>query len=72
MRFYLARVYLNKGGYDSSGTYWGVGEPLWFYEAEDLKLMRQGAIDHIRAVDREAAKEKIRQKYSHVKPTFFR
>lgn len=31
-RCYLRRVYLNSGGYDSGGAYWGHGEPLWIVQ----------------------------------------
>lgn len=29
-RFYLRRLYLNSGGYDSGGVYWGIGAPMWW------------------------------------------
>jgi hypothetical protein len=33
--FYLQRVPLNSGGYDSGGAYWGIGRPLyWALEAK--------------------------------------
>lgn len=32
--FSLRRVMLNAGGFEADGTYWGVGAPLWRYEAE--------------------------------------
>lgn len=34
-RFYLVRMYLDSGGYDSGGTYWGHGGFLYRYESED-------------------------------------
>jgi hypothetical protein len=68
-RMYLQRVYLNSGGYDSGGAYWGVGQPLFGYEsAEDGgDDLIQG---FIRADDREHAKEQLRAKFPAVK--FFR
>lgn len=63
-RFYLRRVRLNGGGYDSGGAYWGGGEPLWRYESED------GAVsDHIRAPNRDAARAEVRK--AHPGARFF-
>lgn len=67
-RFSLSRVRINQGGYDDSGRYWGVGEPLYFYESGDLGEFMEG--DYIRAYDREDAKDKIRAKYEGA--VFFR
>ena len=33
-KFTLTRVRLNSGGYTSSGEYFGIGQPLYHYEAE--------------------------------------
>ena len=52
-RVHLARVRINAGGYDSGGTYWGIGQPLYQYGAD-------GRWSYLRATSREAAKEKIR------------
>jgi hypothetical protein len=30
---YLVRCPLDRGGYDRGGAYWGLGEPLYYYEA---------------------------------------
>ena len=30
LKFYLRRVPLNSGGYDSGGAYWGLGSPLYY------------------------------------------
>lgn len=30
-----SRVKLNRDGYDDMGSYWGVGEPLWWVTTED-------------------------------------
>ena len=32
----LARVRLNAGGYDTAGTYWGRGAPLWCATGTEL------------------------------------
>lgn len=33
-KFGLSRVRLNQGGYDSRGSYWGIGQPLYHYATE--------------------------------------
>jgi hypothetical protein len=63
-KFYLRRVKLNSGGYDSYGSYWGIGLPL--YEFGDHEALS----DTIRAPNREAAKERIKLRYPNV--TFLR
>ena len=55
MKYYLIRVRLNSQGYESDGTYWGVGLPLYRYFSADSNG------SYIRAYDREDAKERIRQ-----------
>lgn len=56
-RLTLRRVYLNSGGYDKNGTYFGHGgEPLFWCASED------GAIDFcLRALSRELAKKEVRE-----------
>ena len=64
VKFYLRKVPLNQGGYDSSGFYWGAG-PLYAYESED------GALSgHVRAIDRRDAKDRLTAKYPSAR--FFR
>lgn len=46
----LERVYLNSGGYDSGGAYWGTGAPLYCASDSD------GNQKFMRASKREAAK----------------
>lgn len=29
VKFRLSRVYVNSGGYDRGGAYWGIGAPLY-------------------------------------------
>lgn len=58
MRFHLERVRLNKGGYDTDGSYWGTGLPLYYYTCEERCLYK-----YIRAYDREDAKRIIMKEY---------
>jgi hypothetical protein len=53
----LQRVRLNSGGYDSSGSYWGHGQPLFYFMFDDGGKIESGTL---RASDRNAAKEKVR------------
>lgn len=53
-KIYLRRIRLNQGGYDSNGTYFGIGDPLYWYADEE------GEVDAmIRAVDREDARSQV-------------
>ena len=52
-KIYLRRVYINSGGYDAGGAYWGLGAPLW--EAQD----QDGNGRIFRARDRDGAKADI-------------
>ena len=58
MRFYLRRVRLNRGGYDDTGRYWGVGQPLYRYTTDDMDEFR-----YLRATDRDDAKDAIEGLY---------
>jgi hypothetical protein len=61
----LRCIRLNSGGYDSNGTYFGIGNKLYWYANED------GTIDAmIRAYDRHQAKLFIQTVYPRAK--FFR
>lgn len=65
-KMHLRRVYLDNGGYDCNGTYFGHGAPLFWYAAEGEKP--EDTIDGIiRAKDRAAAKEKISDEYPDAK-----
>jgi hypothetical protein len=55
VKFILQRVRLNSGGYDSSGSYWGVGLPVYWFCDNDCK-----AGGFFRARNRKAAKEHVR------------
>lgn len=64
--FYLARVYLDSGGYDNGGAYWGHGEPL--YRAySDMDRANRTPRDRVelfvRAKNRTAAKALVREMY---------
>jgi hypothetical protein len=61
----VCRSYLDSGGYDANGTYFGFGAPLWWYADEE------GEIDAmLRAMDFEDACLEIQEKYP--KATFVR
>lgn len=63
-RFYLSRVRINQGGYDSGGAYWGIGQPLFQACAAD-----GDACFYFRVSDRSAAKNHILEQYPQA--TFF-
>ena len=54
----LRLVRLNRSGYDSAGSYWGSGMPLFWVSGEDAS--GREVSDHIRAADRAAAKDMVR------------
>ncbi len=61
-RLCLRRSYLDNGGYDSNGTYFGHGAPLYWYANDD------GEIDGmLRAGDRESAREQVLALYPKAK-----
>lgn len=33
-KVYLRRVRINNGGYDRPGSYWGTGQPLYYFQAD--------------------------------------
>ena len=57
----LRRVYLDSGGYDPNGTYFGGGAPLYWYAAEP----EDGEIidGMLRATTRAKAKDEVRKMY---------
>lgn len=63
----LSRVYLNNGGYDRQGNYWGNGRPLWLVSWEDAEECHT---DHIRAYERSEAMDIIRESLGDV--SFYR
>lgn len=56
VRIRLYRVRLNSQGYDSTGTYWGIGKPLYCLELPDTHN-HFATHQYFRAVSREDAKE---------------
>jgi len=57
-RITLRRVRLNSGGYDVNGTYFGIGEPLYWYASDD------NAIDGmLRASSRAVARAQVFCRY---------
>jgi hypothetical protein len=52
----LIRIRLNGAGYNHSGHYFGVGDPVWWYAMPDGKTYIEG---YIRAKDRDAAKAEV-------------
>lgn len=55
---YLRAVRIDDGGYDPEGTYFGLGEPIYWAATQD------GALDTtLRAKDREDAKAQVRKLY---------
>lgn len=64
-KLYLRRVRLDSGGYDANGTYFGLGNPLYWLASDD------GSIDRVfRAADRDLAKKYARDLYPNAR--FFR
>jgi hypothetical protein len=49
MKFYLGRVRLNSGGYDSGGAYWGHGAPLYWAQSDDVSWFLRGSRDSCKA-----------------------
>ena len=63
-RFYLQRVRLDVGGYDGGGAYWGVGAPLYRFEAgEGEDDLRDWPSGFLRARTRADAKRQLRDTY---------
>ena len=73
IKFRLSRVYLNSGGYDRGGAYWGIGAPLYQAEADAPTRYAYGGdvvTFYLRAHDRDDAKDRVRAKYPQA--TFYR
>ncbi|WP_145960510.1 hypothetical protein [Novosphingobium meiothermophilum] len=59
---YLRRVYLDNGGYDPGGAYWGLGQPLYWCGNAD------GTVDFfLRAGSRAEAKILVREDYPNAR-----
>ena len=57
-KFYLVRVRLNSGGYDSGGAYWGHSLPLYRFETTDRQ-----SDGYLRARSRNDAKTILRNEF---------
>lgn len=62
----LVRVRLDSGGYDAGGAYWGLGEPLYYFEASPAGLVS----GYVRGKTREDAKRAVRE--LHAAARFYR
>lgn len=64
-RFYLRRIPINSGGYDSGGAYWGIGPRLYWAWAPDGA---GGDISrYFRAADRDRAKAVVLSEFPGAK-----
>jgi hypothetical protein len=70
LKFRLERIRLDSGGYDRGGAYWGIDLPLYRAEGDDAQPGFYPTIEHLRADNREHAKEKLRAMYP--KARFYR
>lgn len=61
-RLSIRKVRLNGGGYDSSGTYWGRGMPLYCVEDIDTGMRL-----FVRASDRATVVEQVRASFPECK-----
>lgn len=64
----LIRIRLNAEGCNSSGHYFGAGDPLYWYAMPDGKGYVEG---YIRAKDRERAKEAVRANHPKRRVEFY-
>lgn len=60
-KFYLRRIRINSGGYDSGGAYWGLGAPLYWATDDN------GAELFFRARNRDAARAHVASQYPQTK-----
>lgn len=65
------RVRLDSRGYNSRGQYFGLGQPLYSFVAQDSRG-RYVAIDHIRATNLRHAKDLIRRRLDKYEVRFTR
>jgi len=56
----LRRIYLDSGGYDNGGAYWGIGEPLYYAQGEGVTEVQDM---YTRASSRADAKANIRLQF---------
>ncbi len=75
LKFYLQRIRLNNGGYDSGGAYWGFPDDLyWACSVEEVLTTAwfgspelSTVESYFRASNREDAKNLLRAKYPNAK-----
>lgn len=70
IKFRLSRVYLNSGGYDRGGAYWGIGAPIYQAEADAPTLYEYGGdvvTFYLRASSRDSAKARVRADYPNAR-----
>ena len=65
-KFSLARVYLDSGGYDNGGAYWGSGAPLYVATAT-VSASDESPEFYLRARDRNDAKAQVIAKYPNAR-----
>jgi len=56
-KWYLRRIRLNRGGYDSSGSYYGIGAPLYKATCDDDTVVM------VRGMTRRMALIELRKQY---------
>lgn len=79
VKFHLARVRINAGGYDAARAYWGIGAPLYRAWGETPPVINVGyyglagepeQIFYLRAGSRDAAKAEVLRMFPRA--TFYR
>ena len=65
----LRRIYLDNGGYDTNGTYWGWGDPLYWYACEDGEIdgMLRATSAYDSKVSRADARRQVLEMYPDAK-----
>jgi hypothetical protein len=64
---HLQKWRINKHGYDSIGSYWGAGVPVWTYELYFPSGRKLYASEAVRARTKTEAKRKIKERFPAVK-----
>ena len=71
VKFHLARVKINTGGYDAGGAYWGIGAPLYRAWGETPPVIDDPKqVFYLRTSSRDAAKAEVLRKFPRA--TFYR
>ncbi len=62
IKFILRQIRIDSGGYDSNGTYFGIGNPIYWCANEEYE------VDFVlRAYNREQAKAEVREQYPNAR-----